>query len=595
MTGKMVRSALLYIFFLNCFTGGAFCAEIEVKSEVNPTKASIDDFIRIKVSISGPDARQAEMPVLDRIPDFTVLSEISTGSSTVINNFQISVTKSYTFTVKPRKIGTFSVGAVSVKAGKQTFRAPATKVEIVAGTVPKTQPSTPPSQRRIDSSPGRRNGSDDAFIKVYVDNQEPYVGEQITLTFEFYYNLAILSDTEYSPSSTTGFWSIDLPKIRPTTKVLGNRIFNVNTIKTALSPTTSGNLTIGEATVRYRSGGFFSPTRSRTIFSEPITVQVKPFPKKGKPADFSGAVGDFSISASADKKSASVGDVITVKIAVAGKGNLDLVTSLNAPNFSAFKTYDPKVSETISNSGFVVGGAKTWEYVISPRYQGDITLDSFSLSYFNPEDESYHTISTEPIDLNILPGDVSAFSGTTRDISRKAIENIANDIHFIKPDKTILKSTRRQVYSNIAFYLVYLLPFSAFTTAFAVKRRRDAFERNTGLKRRLNAWKNAQKRLDKAKRLLDKEKIRDFCGKLSETAIEYIGDRLNLDTSTLTTTGVENILKENGISPQLAERVRKTLELCDFVRFSPDVTGHKIRENLLNDTRDIIAELKEVL
>ena len=595
MTGKMVRSAILYIFFLNCVIGGAFCAEIEVKSEVNPTKASIDDFIRIKVSISGPDARKAEMPVLDRMPDFIVLSDISTGSSTVINNFQITVTKSYTFTVKPRKIGTFSVGAVSVKSGKQTFRAPATKVEIVTGSVPKIQPSTPPSQRRIDSSPGRRNGSDDAFIKVYVDNQAPYVGEQITLTFELYYNLAMLSDTEYSPSSTTGFWSIDLPKIRPTTKVLGNRIFNVNTIKTALFPTTSGNLTIGETTVRYRSGGFFSPTRSRTISSEPITVQVKPFPKKGKPADFSGTVGDFSISASADKKSASVGDVITVKVVVAGKGNLDLITSLNAPNFSAFKTYDPKVSETISNSGFVVGGAKTWEYVISPRYQGDITLDSFSLSYFNSKDESYHTLSTEPTELNILPGDVSAFSGTTRDISRKAIENIANDIHFIKPDKTILKSTRRQVYSNITFYLVYLLPFSAFTIAFAVKRRRDAIERNTGLKRRLNAWKNAQKRLDKAKRLLDKEKIRDFCGKLSETAIEYIGDRLNLDTSTLTTTGVENILKENGISPQLAERVRKTLELCDFVRFSPDVTGHKIRENLLNDTRDIIAELKEIL
>ena len=282
-------------------------------------------------------------------------------------------------------------------------------------------------------------------------------------------------------------------------------------------------------------------------------------------------------------------------MSVSGKGNLDLITFLNAPNFSAFKIYDPKVSETISNSGFVVGGVKTWEYVVIPKLQGNITIGPFSLTCFDPEDRSYHTISTKSIALTVLPGDASAFNETTRDISRKMIENIASDIHYIKPDKPILKTAKKQVYSHLYFYLIYVLPFSVFATALVVKKRRDTIEHNTGLKRKLKAWKNTQKRLAEASQMIKSGMTHDFCGKLSETIVEYIGDKLNIDTGILTTTGLEDIIKNNGITPDLAERIRKMLELCDFVRFSSAGSGQEVQEKLLLDTWDIMNELKEAL
>ena len=70
---------------------------------------------------------------------------------------------------------------------------------------------------------------------------------------------------------------------------------------------------------------------------------------------------------------------------------------------------------------------------------------------------------------------------------------------------------------------------------------------------------------------------------------------LNIETGSLTSTNLEEIVKNNGISPELAERFRKTLEMCDFVRFASVGTEQEVQENLFKDTRDIIYRLRDVL
>jgi len=592
MTGRTGKTALLFLaFWVSAHI--SFCAEIEVKSVVTPTKVSIGDYVQIKVTITGPDAGKAEDPVLQPMPDFTMLGRPSYSYRANMVNLQVSVSKTYTYMVKPKKTGTFVIGAVTVRAGGRKFSAPGTRIEVVAGKVPGTGNSSPSPR---DTAPRRsRSGDGGIFIKSYVDNDEPYVGQQITHTFELYYQLTLLTDTEYMPPSTTGFWSVELPQVQPMTKIVNGRIYNHKAIKTALFPTTSGELTIGEAALTYSYGGFFSPVRTRTLKTEPITIRVKPLPEEGRPDDFKGAVGKFSIAATCDKEKVEVGDVVTVKVTVSGVGNLDLITELSTPDFSDFKTYDPRVAETLSNSGFTVGGGKTWDFVLSPRNQGRTTIGSFSLSYFDPEDEAYHTVSTEPLSLLVTPGGGSMSADSSPEVSRKGIETIASDIRYIKPDRETLETSDRRVYGSLAYYLLYVLPTCIFMVAFAVKKRRDAIERDTGLKRRLNAWKQTQRRLAEAEELLDKGEKRDFFGKLSEAAVEYIGDSLNLDTASLTTEALEQILLEKGIPGELTKRVRKNLELCDFFRFSSNDSGAEARGDMLEDTRAMITELREKL
>ena len=95
--------------------------------------------------------------------------------------------------------------------------------------------------------------------------------------------------------------------------------------------------------------------------------------------------------------------------------------------------------------------------------------------------------------------------------------------------------------------------------------------------------------------MLKSDDIKGLCGKLHEAITFYIGDMLNIDVGALTAGDLEQFVKNNGIAPEFAERIRKTLEMCDFVRFASVGTEQKIRENIMKDTRDIIIKLKETL
>jgi hypothetical protein len=280
---------------------------------------------------------------------------------------------------------------------------------------------------------------------------------------------------------------------------------------------------------------------------------------------------------------------------VSGTGNLDLVNAVTAPDLSAFKAYDPKVSGAVLNSGSVVGGGKSWEYILMPRSPGNVTIGPFRLSFFDPGNGKYHTVETKTIDLRVTPGDaVSSGSSGSQD-GRDGIAKIADDIRYIKPDMALLVNSNRKIYGSAAFYLVYLLSLGLFFAAFMVKRRRDAIERNTGLKRQLAAWKKTSKRLEEADRLKNDGDQARFYGELSDAITEYIGDRLNIDTGPLTRAGLQDTLVARGVDRELAERTSKTLELCDFFRFSSTGSQQDMRERLIGDARDILSNLRQVL
>ena len=592
MTGKNLLRIFCIIFLL-AGVQNVYGNDIELTSVVNSQKISLNDKLVLTVTVSGSGLGRIGDPELAPMPDFRI-SRPSTSSNFEFDKGKTSFSKTYIYVLFPKKTGVFDIGEVSIKSGRKKITARATKVEVIRGSAPQAQ-TAPKTKAAPGTQPSQIKGNTNIFINTFVDRKESYVGEQITFTFELYHRIGI-SGTEYEPPSTTGFWLVDLPQIPKATKNVKGNTYYYNVIKTALFPTTSGELTIGSASLDFtRQSGFFSFGETYTLKSNSIIIKAKPLPEKGKPGNFGGAVGNFSISSSVDNTSVKAGDVVTIRVSVTGQGNLDLITTVTEPDLSAFKTYDPKVSEKISNSGFVIGGAKTWEYVIIPRKQGDVTIEPFALSYFNPEDESYHTVSTKSIELKVVPGDAVAFDKIGDSGGHDSITRIASDIRYIKPDKSFLESTRKHLYSSMYFYLLYILPLAGFITSIIIKRKQDEIERNTGLKRKLKALKHAHKRLDEASKMLKEGDIKSFCGKLHESITYYIADMLNIDTGTLTSADMEKIMIDKGINSILTERIRKTMEMCDFVRFASIETGLEAHENILKDTRDIISKLRDIL
>ena len=73
--------------------------------------------------------------------------------------------------------------------------------------------------------------------------------------------------------------------------------------------------------------------------SDSTDITVVPLPIDHQPADFSGAVGQFSLSASATPVKVSPGEPVTLKLIVTGNGNFDRVQCPNFPDTVNFKVY----------------------------------------------------------------------------------------------------------------------------------------------------------------------------------------------------------------------------------------------------------------
>src|SRR5262249_25552607 len=210
-----------------------------------------------------------------------------------------------------------------------------------------------------------------------------YVGQQVTLRVLLDTQTEILNLGMKDTPTFPGFWAeeLKLPENLDMHRVQnGAEVYNEYTLmKRALFPTGSGPLTIPSITyqiqVRRRSTDpvesfFFTPTETLTRRTEPLVVKVQPLPKEARPAGFSGAVGNFSLSVTADRKESQVNDAVGIKVKVTGEGNLNAVNAMPLPDLSDFKQYAPRVSSSTSVVGDRLRGEKVWDYVLIPLAPG---------------------------------------------------------------------------------------------------------------------------------------------------------------------------------------------------------------------------------
>src|SRR5262249_50236022 len=113
--------------------------------------------------------------------------------------------------------------------------------------------------------------------------------------------------------------------------------FQVVEFKGALTPRRTGSVTVGPATmsmamVSQRASprhGFFLGGAMREpveLSSQPVVLVVLPLPEQGKPADFSGAVGRFTMEVRASPLEVTAGDPVTLTATLRGEGDLSSVT-----------------------------------------------------------------------------------------------------------------------------------------------------------------------------------------------------------------------------------------------------------------------------
>jgi hypothetical protein len=385
----------------------------------------------------------------------------------------------------------------------------------------------------------------DTFVTAEVDNPSPFVGQQITYRVRFY-DRTDVPNPLYEASDYEGFWRIDKHNSQQTTELRNGTTYKVTIVETALFPTHAGGLVIAPAKVLLTETVFRA---QEELHSNSVMVQARSLPS-GAPPGFSGAVGQFTLSASLDRSSAKVGEPIQLTLIVSGTGNVEQLPMPTVIPPDGWRVVRGPASYTVEEKNGVVVGSNAFRVSLVAGSAGTTTLPPILLHYFDPARMAYLTVQTSPITL-VSTGDAPPTSADNR--------AGAGAVLIIKPGLTGTLGT----FSGLLFWLLWLVPPAATVGVWGWQRRGQRRRRDAALMRKTNALKVAQARLKTAAGLPSRE----GCASVIMAIYGYFGDRTNRDVQSLTRDDLTRAMQP--LPSTVQEAAFSCLDAAEEGRYAP--------------------------
>ena len=548
---------------------------------------------------------------LPELSNFDVLMGPSTSQSSsiqIINGRTTqSVSFSYIFILRAKKVGTFTIRPASIKVDGKIYESNELSIQVVKGQAP--QSSSGSQQQQQSSVPSGNISKDDLFVKVDLDKQNVYKGEQIIATVKIYVapNVPISSFDDVKLPSYAGFWTqeVDVPnQISFTREVYHNKIYQVGILKkTILFPQQTGKITIDpfEITCLVRQrvrqsrsffDDFFDNYRNikAKVVSDPVAIQVKDLPSK--PDSFYGGVGNLDFSASLDKTTLKSNEAATLKIKVSGSGNLRLIEAPKIDFPKDFEVYDPKTSENLNATDNGLNGSKTFEYLFIPRYAGDYTIPSIKFTTFNPATRKYKHQQSNEFSLHVEKGDDDQNTTVTSAYSKEDVRFIGKDIRYIKQGQYKLRAKESSFYGSLSFYLSYLGSLLLFLIFALVYRKKLKENANVQLLRHKKANKVARKRLKEASGFLKQNKDEEFYDSVLKAFWGYLSDKLSIPVADLNRENASGTLLKRQVNAETIDEFIQIVETCEYARYAPSAVGGT-KDELYRKAATIMGKLEK--
>ena len=586
----------LFVIILIFIAQLCFSDDISIESYVDKTKIGIQDYLKYTIEISGEKAGDVKAPELPDIDNFKSLGSSSSSSSSysIINGrMTAEITKSYTYTLQPRKTGTFIIPPITIKYKKQVFTTDPIRIKVIEGS---TEPAPPPSNRfKSRDTQESENLSDNLFLLAKVDKRNVYKDEPVIVNYKLYsrYDIANLSFS--SEPSFNGFWKEDifLPEnINFQREKYDGRMFNVMLMRsTALFPTNTGRLEIPslglQVDIRTQSYSFFDfgSTKRYTIRSKPIAINVKELPIENKPINFSGAVGSYRISSNTNQTDIKVGDSFTYTLKISGTGNLKQFDPPILPEIQNLRFIDPEVSTKINKDK--ISGTKTIKYLVIAQEKGEFTITSINFSYFDTSQKKYITKSTKSYLINVQEGDVTYIPSST---AQSIVEIEGSDIGF---NITDTKMRTNIVYlDKFGYWLIWVIFLMLIPVSLIYSNEQRKLAGNIDYLRQKQANKILRKYMKQASEHAIKADI-DFYSSAQVGLTSYLADKLKIPRGSSTEQLLSEI-KKGKILDETMDKIKNIFEKCNQARFMP---GGFSRENIESDyklLRDIVNDILKI-
>ena len=552
------------------------------EAQVSDKKVGLNDSFEISFTLNASGKSFSPPP----FSDFLILRGPSKSSSTSIVNGAMSQQLTYTYVLKPKKTGVFTILPASIKAKGKTIGTQPITIHVEKGSVSK-KPNT---------------AYDIVARKVHlvakVNKLQCYVGEPLVLTYQLYFNLNIRNISQNSIKYSS-FWANEIDVDGETKKVnYKNEQYNSVVIKqVVLIPQKSGKQTIKGlsldvvASVPTNKRDFFNMMTTEsvnyTLNSNNIVIDVLELPRVGKPESFSGAVGNFSLKTELDKDSIDVNDSFVFSVEVNGSGNLNLLSSPVVEFDDALEVFDPKNSDNIKMNSRGVRGYKKEEYIIVPRNRGMYALPVVEFNFFNPKTKEYVVLNTNQKSIKVGSSRFDNSDVTERIVNKEEISLINEDIRFIKTDYKSNSFSSNFAFS-VVFYILFFIPFLLILLSVLYKKG----YLNNYVSFGPNLFQLVHKRLISAKKLLEKGDYQQFHSELLDVLFMYVSTKFSLEKANLSTEKIEEILILNSVSKDVVADYLSVIKRLELYRYSAHEENIKT-DDLYGSVLDVINKIEK--
>lgn len=598
-----------YIKRLASIIASLFCAIICMSQNISvnaPQHVGVGEQFKLMYTIPTQDVKGFRA---GNIPDgLEVLMGPSTSSQSsfqMVNGHTSSSSSiTYTYILSAEKAGTFTIPAAHATVNGKSVASPAVKIKVSG----QAQSNSSGSNMRQEPSAqvrqaGARISGNDLFIKVSANKKRVHEQEPILLTYKVYTQVE-LTQLEGKMPDLKGFHTQEIPlpqqKSFHIENVNGRPYRCVTWSQYVMYPQMTGKLEIPSITFKgivvqenrnvdpfeaFFNGGSGYVEVKKDIVAPAVDVVVDPLPQR--PANFSGGVGRFSVSSSLNKQSVPANDPVTMRVVISGVGNLKLIKQPEVQFPKDFDKYDPKMTDKTKLTANGLEGSVIYDFLFVPRNQGDFTIPAVEFTYYDTSSNSYKTVKTNPLTINVTPG--KAGSNSVADFSEKD-----QDIRGIKlgdastcPDDIIFGSA---VYQSIM-----ALIFVAFLLLMWVFRNRAIANADIVGTRGKKANKVATKRLKRAAKLMSQNKQAEFYDEVLRALWGYVGDKLNIPVAELSRENITERLMERNVGNGIISVFVDAIDECEYARYAPGEARGKMNnvyEKAMNGITDIDNFLK---
>lgn len=508
-------------------------------------------------------------------PDFEGFKVVGGPSQQVSQTWitgQKSFSKIYSYFLEPSRKGKLTIGQASIEYDGQLYKTIPIQIMVTnAVEIPK------------DPNDPSYLASQNIHILAELSDPTPYLNEPVFLQ----YKLLVSNETDVSGPrlrdvpQLTGFWNQKMESDSPIQRMeyKGKNYRYVVVYEALLYPQKTGileieplsmEMSVGVQTNRRDFfGNYIYKNIDKVFYSPKIVVDVKPLPENGKPADFSGAVGDFQLSAtlSKDKLQATESTQLTLKLS--GRGNLKLadLTSLDFPE--GLDVYDPERKESIKVAPSGMDGSVSWVYTIVPNRGGKYPIKGLGFSYFDPQQERYKTITTN--DLLIDAGEAPAGTVTsvtnTNTANKQAVTLLGGQMRYIKLNTQLASTKTKSFFLTPAYYSLLAGPILMIPIVlFLSRKQRERLNDEQGNKMR-KANKLAKKYLSEAGKSVGNQEV--FYEALERALHNYLKAKLKIETAEFTKEKIQELLLARNAGDTPTADFISLLQSCEIARYAP--------------------------